>query len=169
MSQDEYRQLVMRHKDRLHTYAVWLLQNREEARDVAQETLMRLWQHRGAVHNGASKAWLLKTTYRLCIDRLRKRATRPQVNLADLSVVQADRGPGPEHDAMMADLRGAIGRALATLSPRDKAVILMREMSGMSYEEMAGVLDVPLGTLKVTLHRARERMRRELVGAGVSP
>ena len=43
MSQDEYRQLVMRHKDRLHTYAVWLLQNREEARDVAQETLMRLW------------------------------------------------------------------------------------------------------------------------------
>ena len=111
----------------------------------------------------------MKTTYRLCIDRLRKRATRPQVNLADLSVVQADRGPGPEHDAMMADLRGAIGRALATLSPRDKAVILMREMSGMSYEEMAGVLDVPLGTLKVTLHRARERMRRELVGAGVSP
>ena len=56
------------------------------------------------IHNGASKAWLLKTTYRLCIDRLRKRATRPQVNLADLSVMQADHGPGPEHGAMMADL-----------------------------------------------------------------
>lgn len=169
MDREQYRKLVMQHKDRLHTYAVWLLQDREEARDVAQEALMRAWRHREAIHNGAGKAWLLKTTYRLCLDQLRRRSNRPQVNLADLSVLPADHGLGPERGAMMSDLRGIIRRALATLGPRDKAVILIREMHDMSYEEMAEVLDVPLGTLKVVLHRARERLRRELIGAGVCP
>lgn len=169
MDREQYRKLVMQHKDRLHTYAVWLLQDREEARDVAQEALMRAWRHREAIHNGAGKAWLLKTTYRLCLDQLRRRSNRPQVNLADLSVLPADHGLGPERGAMMSDLRGIIRRALATLGPRGKAVILMREMHDMSYEEMAEVLDVPLGTLKVVLHRARERLRRELIGAGVCP
>lgn len=169
MDGEQYRKLVIEHKDRVHTYAVWLLQDREDARDIAQEALMRAWRHRAAIHNGAGKAWLLKTTYRLCLDQLRKRSNRPQVSLADLSVLPADPVLGPEQGAMMTDLRGIIRRALARLGPRDKAVILMRELSGMSYEEMADVLDLPLGTLKVVLHRARERLRRELIAAGVCP
>ncbi len=169
MDGEQYRKLVMQQKDRVHTYAVWLLRDREEARDVAQEALMRAWRHRAAIHNGAGKAWLLKTTYRLCVDQLRRRSNQPRANLADLSLLPADPVSSPERGAMMTDLRGAIRGALATLGPRDKAVILMREMHDLTYEEMAEVLDVSLGTLKVILFRARERLRRLLIGAGVCP
>ena len=66
-------------------------------------------------------------------------------------------------------VRGGWGGALSALSPRDRSVVLMREMQGMSYEEMTRALDIPLGTLKAMLHRARERLRRALVGSGVTP
>ena len=66
-------------------------------------------------------------------------------------------------------MREGIGKALALLSPRDRAVILMREMHGLSYAEMSHVLGLRIGTLKVALHRARERLRRELIDAGVTP
>ncbi len=169
MDGDAYGREVMRHKDRLHTYALWMLRDAEEARDVAQEALLRLWEHRGQVHNGATKTWLMRTAYRLCIDRLRTNSTRPQVSLANLSAHSADFRPGPEHNAMLSDLRGAIGRALASLSPRDRAVILMREMHDMTYEQMAEAMEMPLGTLKAALHRARDRLREALIGAGVTP
>jgi RNA polymerase sigma-70 factor (ECF subfamily) len=62
-----------------------------------------------------------------------------------------------------------IGRALARLSDRDRSIVLMREVHGLSYEEIATSVDLPLGTVKAALHRARERLRRELAGAGVRP
>jgi RNA polymerase sigma-70 factor (ECF subfamily) len=64
---------------------------------------------------------------------------------------------------------GAIASALATLSPRDRAIVLLREVEGLPYEEIAGILELPLGTLKVSLHRSRERLRRFLTSSGVSP
>jgi RNA polymerase sigma-70 factor (ECF subfamily) len=111
----------------------------------------------------------MRTAYRLCIDRLRTNSTRPQVPLANLSAHSADSRPGPEDNAMLNDLRGAVGRALASLGPRDRAVILMREMHEMTYEQMAEAMNLPLGTLKAILHRARDRLRDALIGAGVLP
>lgn len=169
MNGSEYGQILADQKDRVHTYAVWLLQDAEDARDVTQEALTRLWEQRDAVHNGASKTWLLRTTHRLCIDRLRRRKRRSEIALDALTWSPAECSPGPERLAAAAELGHLIGQALTTLSVRDRAVVLLREVSGMSYEEMSTVLGLPLGTLKATLHRARERLRRQLVSAGVQP
>ena len=173
MDRDGFRETVLGHKDRVHSHALWMLRDREEARDVAQEAFVRLWEHRAEVVDGAARGWLLRTAHNLCIDRLRRRAARPEGPLGPA----AGEGPGgpaaatadPERLAASAETGRAIRGALGALSPRDRAAVLLREVHGLSYEETARALGVPLGTLKAALHRARERLRRELAAAGVTP
>jgi RNA polymerase sigma-70 factor (ECF subfamily) len=169
MNEAGYERVVLQTKNRLHSYAAWMLHDREEAKDVTQEALLRLWPRRGKVPEEAARPWLMRTLHHLCIDRLRRRSSRGKRDLEDLMVPPTDSNPGPEREAGATELRTAIGRALAGLSPRDRTVVLMREVQGMSYEEIADALGVPLGTLKAALHRARNRLRLALARAGVQP
>ena len=168
MDAETYRDLVVRHKDRVNSYASWVLGDREEGVEVAQEALIRLWTHRKQVRPEAAKAWLLKTTYRLCIDRTRRRRVRGEVG-GDVLDPMPDDGPGPDRVTWSGELGRLLEDALARLSPVDRAAVLLREVQGMSYDEISDALGLPLGTVKAKLHRSRERLRRELVGAGVSP
>lgn len=169
MDADAYREVVMAAKDRVFGYAARLLGDREDARDVAQEALVRLWEHRDSVENGeAARAWLLRTAHNLCFDRLRMRSTRPQ---ADPVVLECVGGGGacPEREVRSRETGRAIEQVLAALEPRDRALLLLREVQGLSYDEMATLLELPLGTLKAALFRARERARAMLVSRGVRP
>lgn len=169
MTSDGFRRAVLDHKDRLHSYAMWMVHDREEARDVTQESLVRLWQNRDRVDEPTARSWLLRTVHNLCVDRMRRRTVRNEVPAETLETTLADLGVDPERSAASLGLRGAIARALTTLSARDRSIVLMREVHEMSYDEIASALDLPIGTLKSTLHRAREQLRRELAGAGVLP
>jgi RNA polymerase sigma-70 factor (ECF subfamily) len=168
MTSEGFRRAVLEHKDRLHSYAVWMVHDAEEARDVTQEALMRLWRHRESVYDATARSWLLRTVHNLCVDRMRRRQSRNEVS-SEVAPILIDDGADPERSAASRLLRTAIGRALATLSERDRAIVLMREVQGMSYDEISTVLELPLGTLKSTLHRAREQLRQELTGARVVP
>jgi len=164
-----FERAVREHKDRVHTYAFWMLGEREEARDLSQEALVRLWQHREKVQEPAARTWLLRTTHHLCIDRLRQRSARPEVAVDSSAFILPDGNPDPERSTGSQQLGRAIKGALQSLSPRDRSIVLMREVQGMAYEQIATVLDMPLGTLKATLHRCREKLRRELSQAGIVP
>ena len=165
----QYEHAVLEHKDRVFSFAVHLLRDREEGRDVAQEALVRLFTHRDTVLPEAARAWLLRTAHRLCLDRLRQRVSRPQVEPEVLETIAAGSADRPDQQATGRQLGARIEAALATLSPRDRSLLLLREVHGMAYDEMADTLAVPLGTLKAALHRARERCRQALMGAGVQP
>lgn len=169
MENGDYERLVREHKDRIYSFAVWTLRDPEEARDVTQEALVRLWEHRGRVEIPAARSWLMTTAHHLCVDRLRRRSRRPEVDEDSLAVPLADPGPDPQRLAAASQTARAIGRALSALGEQDRAVVVMREVQGMSYDEIAQALDVPLGTLKARLHRARDRLRRKLSGVGVAP
>jgi RNA polymerase sigma-70 factor (ECF subfamily) len=169
MDQDTFVRLVTEQKDRVHNYALWMLHDREDACEIAQESLMRLWQHRTRVHPAAAGSWLLRTTHNLCLDRLRRRQGRSDPVVANLAARPAEDGPDAGQAAERHELREQVGRVLQTLSPRDRAVLVMREFEGMSYEEMAKVLRLRLSALKVALHRARDRFREGLIRAGVTP
>lgn len=168
MDVGEYEKAVLDHKDRVYSFAVHLLRDPEEGRDVAQEALVRLFTHRDRVVPEAARAWLLRTAHRLCLDRLRQRGSRPQAEPEVLDGIAAE-GSRPDQEAAGRQLGARIEEALASLSPRDRSLLLLREVHGMAYEEMADTLSVPLGTLKAALHRARERCRQALLGAGVQP
>lgn len=169
MTEGAFRETVLEHKDRVFAYATGMLRHREEARDVAQEALVRLWEHREGVEPGTVRAWLLRTTHNLCVDRLRRRAVRLESALDGATDRFPDGQPDPERAALASVDGRRLEDALLRLEPRDRAIVLMREVQGMSYDEIARVLDLPLGTLKAALHRARERLRDDLVRAGVTP
>jgi RNA polymerase sigma-70 factor (ECF subfamily) len=164
-----FESAVKEHRDSLHGYAFWMLRDRDDARDVAQEAMVRLWQHRGDVPGEAAKAWLLRTAHHLCVDRLRRRAVRSGPDMEEIAPTLRDPSPSPHRSASSREAGRRIADALASLSERDRAIVLLREVHGMAYEEIARTLDVNLGTLKATLHRARERLREHLVHAGVTP
>jgi RNA polymerase sigma-70 factor (ECF subfamily) len=170
MTDEGFERAVREHRHRVHSHAVWLLRDGEEARDVAQEALVRLWRHRDEVVEPAARSWLLRTTHRLCLDRHRRHAARPEGsedNSRDPPV--ADPAPGPERIAASAVLGPILERALARLTPRDRAIVLLRDVEGLAYEDVAEYLRIPLGTVKAALHRCREKLRESLLRAGVHP
>ncbi len=112
MNRDEFGRMVLEHKDRVDSYASWLLGSPEEARDVTQESLLRLWEHRSGVQNGATRTWLLRTAHNLCLDRLRKEHARPRHVADDFDRVPTGNGDGPEHSARREEMREGIGKAL---------------------------------------------------------
>ncbi|MCP3981479.1 MAG: RNA polymerase sigma factor [bacterium] len=170
MENAAFEKAVLEHKDRVHAYARMMLKNAAEAQDVAQEALVRLWTHRAKVDVEGSRAWLLRTTHNLCIDRIRKRKVRAEVADPDDALrAHADSGPGPAQLSAAGDLGRSIEKALKKLSEQDRAVVLMREVQQMPYDEIADVLGLPMGTLKARLHRARERLRQALIRSGVTP
>ncbi len=103
MRRNEYRKVVMTAGDRLHSFAAWMLRDREEARDVTQEAFLRLWEHRERVRPASARSWLLRTSHRLCMDRIRKRILRNERRF--------DEGFEP-HCALVAEFRfGELGRS----------------------------------------------------------
>lgn len=157
--------VVAEHQRRVFTLAVYLLGNREEAEDVTQEVLIQCWRRGHEVAPERLGAWLLKVTRNRCIDRARARRTRRlngMVAAGDRVLEAVDRGPGPEGLLRGAQLGDAIRRALSALAEPYRSVVILREIQGLSYGEIADALEMPLNTVRVTLHRARRRLRDEL-------
>jgi len=169
MEHDGFEEAAREHKDRIFSYAAMMLRDAEEARDVSQEALVRLWRNWPKVDDRGARTWLLRTTHNLCIDRIRRRKVRSEVDGEELIPLEPDDAPGPGQLAESSELGGIITAALGSLSEADRSVVVMREVQGMPYDEIAKALNLPIGTLKARLHRARERLRGKLDRAGVAP
>jgi len=155
--------LVERHAPRVNRLAAHLLEDLEEARDAAQESLVklctRLRQFRGDAQFGT---WLHRLVVNTCRDRMawqRVRRTEP-LPLEDTS---GDGGEGdPANAALLGDLRRDVAVALSKLSRDQRIVVVLRDSFGLSYEEIARVARMPVGTAKCYVHRARSRLRARL-------
>jgi RNA polymerase sigma-70 factor, ECF subfamily len=156
--------LVERHAPRVNRLAAHLLGDFEEARDAAQESLVklctRLRQFRGDAQFGT---WLHRLVVNTCRDRMawqRVRRTEP------LLLDEAANGDGGEGDparlALLGDLRHDVADALAKLSRDQRIAVVLRDSFGLSYEEIARVARMPVGTAKCYVHRARSRLRARL-------
>lgn len=169
MTIGEFETAVSEFKDRVYGYARYLLRDPEEARDAAQECLVKLWQNLDRVEPGIPcRNWLLRSAHNLCVDRMRRKAVRQEI-VPDETFELEDARPGPDRLTASSQAVKLLGRALSGLSERDRAIVLLREVEGLPYEEIARVLDMNLGTLKATLHRTREKLRRELIRQEVTP
>lgn len=169
MRPEEFERVVMEHKDKVFGYASLMLRNPAEAQDAAQEAMIRLWKHRADVEGEGAHRWLRRTTHNLCIDRIRRRKSRPESQIEEGPDRDADGRPSPQRLAESGEAGRLLAEALEALPERDRAVILLREVEGLAYGEIAEILGVPLGTLKARLHRARDLLRTKLVRAGVTP
>ena len=154
--QAAFAALVHEHQDRVFGLAMHLTGSHDAASDVAQEAFIRLWKHRDTVEPARAGAWLLRVTRNLAIDHYR--ATRRHRCDAEPDE-QADGAPLPDEQAERAALRADLDAALGTLREPFRSLLVLREVQGLTYDEIGDVLALPLTSVKVYLHRARKMLR----------
>ena len=159
--------LVRRCQGRVYGLAYHYLGSVEDARDVAQEAFVRVYRQLGTFEGDRFMAWLLRITRNLCIDQLRRRRTRPpaedvRADAAD-DAAPRDAAPDPEQ-AWLADARRRlVYQALQRLDGANREVILLKDIQGLKLDEIAGMLGLPLGTVKSRAHRARLELARQVL------
>lgn len=156
-----FRQLVELTHERLYRLAFHLVRDRDEAEDVVQETFIRAWQRRGELRDpGAVVPWLSRIARNAARDRLRWWKRRPDRERAGAE--RADELPGADLQLAAGERAAEVRRALDVLSEKHRVILLLREVEDMSYEQIAELLDLPIGTVESRLHRARGALARKL-------
>ncbi len=165
----EFRRLADEHGGRIYTLALCLLGAREDAEDVTQEVLVRLWRHQDRIDPARTRAWVVQVTRNLVIDFSRQRRLRSAVFAegvdAEAAAVEVSYQARPDRAAMNGELRETLEAAVARLDEPYRTILVMREIQEFSYQEIAEAMNMPLGTMKVYLHRARRRVR-DFIRAG---
>jgi len=159
-----YEKQVHRYQHRVYSFAYYFLGNREEAEDVTQDVLLRLWNHREEVDEARLLGWLLRVARNACVDLLRRRKVQRAVMTVNTDGVELAAGHAPLPDEV-ADgqlFQEHLRQALDTLKEPYRSIVILREIQEMKYEEICGALDLPLNTVKVYLHRARKMLREQL-------
>jgi RNA polymerase sigma-70 factor (ECF subfamily) len=159
--------LVDRYQARVFGFARRMLSDPQEAEDVAQEVFVRAFRNIRRYDGRASVAgWLFKIATNLCIDRRRRRSRRvmevPLEADADASHELVATSGDPQQEVVARQMHEVVQAALETLSERLQPVVLMHDVEGMSYEEIANALNIPVGTVKSRLFLARERLQAAL-------
>lgn len=153
-----FGELVRRHRDRLWAVALRTLGDREEAADALQDALVSAYRAAGRFEGRAAvTTWLHRIVVNACLDRARRKAARPAVPLPeDLD----QRLPAPVEDdpAIRGETRETVLAALATLSPDQRAALVLVDMEGYPVDEVASMLSVPSGTIKSRCARGRAKL-----------
>jgi RNA polymerase sigma-70 factor (ECF subfamily) len=166
---DALAPLMARHYQRLYRIALSYLRNPDDALDAVQETFVKAFQHAGR-WDGRSEAapWLTRIAVNQAIDRYRRtrrrRATFAPWEESDHDETKAVESPSPEQQVAGREVGRRIAGALGALPERQRAVFVLRHYEEMSLEEIAESLEMSLGTVKSSLHRAVHRLRERLQG-----
>jgi len=160
---ERFERLVMPHQDAAFNFARWLLRSRADAEDVTQEAMVRAYRFFRGFRGGDARAWLLQIVRNACYTWLEKNRAVDLTTEFDESIHQQHTGNSPEAAAMAANERDHLMRALESLPPRSREVLVLRELEGCSYKEIAAIASIPIGTVMSTLARARERLRQVLI------
>ncbi len=162
---DAFAALVRRHQDGLYTLSYRMLGHREDAADVVQEAFLRAWEKLKTLRQAPFKHWLYRIAVNLCHDQHRARKAQglppddPQQQI--LRLRSAD--PGPESAALQRERVRVVAEAVAALPEEFRAPLVLRDVRDLSYEHIAEVLEIPVGTVKSRLSRGRLQVHHRLL------
>lgn len=171
-----FRELVRRYERPVFSLVYRMVRDREVAEDLSQDTFVKVLNHIDRYSPEFKfSSWLFKIANNVAIDHLRRRRLdtvsidgAPDATSAsevEASTIQlASEQESPLEELASRELGSAIERAIGALRPQYRACIMLRHVEGRSYEEIAATLDLPLGTVKTYIHRARHELRRALEG-----
>lgn len=169
-----YRELLRRYERPVFSLVFRMVRDHATAEDLAQDTFIKVLNHIDRYRPEFKfSSWLFKIANNVAIDHLRKRQldtvsidgspyAANAAEIAATSMDPADRTENALEELEAKELGSAIERAIATLRPEYRSCILLRHVEGRSYEEIAATLDLPLGTVKTFIHRARHQLREAL-------
>jgi len=161
-------ELLMRtHESRMYAVALRMCANREDAQDCLQEAMLRIYR---AISNfkfqSSFATWAYRITMNTCLDELRRRKLRTATSLdvlLDTGWSPTDDGETPEQYSIASEQRRMLEKAIADLPEDMRAAIVLRDVQGFSYDEIARMLEANVGTIKSRISRGREKLREVLV------
>ncbi|HEY8370962.1 MAG TPA: sigma-70 family RNA polymerase sigma factor [Thermodesulfobacteriota bacterium] len=157
---EAFRVLVERYEGRAYAIAFGLVGDREDAREIVQEAFLKAYRTLGGFRGDSSfYTWLYRIVVNLAIDARRKEHPSP---LEAPDRLEDRDSPSPSDDAYRSELRAAILAAIDDLPPEQRAAIVLRELEGLSYAEIAEVEQVPIGTVMSRLFYARRKLQNAL-------
>ena len=161
-----FEEVVLPHLDAAFNYARWLTKNDEDAQDVVQDAYLRALRFFSSLRDENARAWLFTIVRNTWYGRFPRRAGGAVVHVAD---EDADNRPDasldPEARMIQQQTVEHVRRALETLPTDFREVLMLRELEGLSYKEIAAIVEIPIGTVMSRLARARERLTGVLVPA----
>jgi RNA polymerase sigma-70 factor (ECF subfamily) len=172
---DAFNRLVLAYQDTVYNTALRILGDEDLASDASQEAFISAFRALTSYRGGSFKAWLLRTVTNACYDELRRKKRRPTTPLEpetdDGEDVEsprwlADPSASPEEQLNQAELEHAIQHCLDALPAEFRTVVVLADVQGLDYTEVARASRVPLGTIKSRLARARLRLRECLQAFG---
>lgn len=157
-----WEQLVNDHTDMVYRVAFRLTGNRQDAEDLTQDVFVRAFSNVHRFQPGTIEGWLRRITTNLFLDHARRRQRLRFDPMNDDSERVVSGEPGPAQTCNDANLDHDVARALADLPPDYRVAVVLCDIEGLSYDEIASVLDLRLGTVRSRIHRGRAQLRASL-------
>jgi RNA polymerase sigma-70 factor, ECF subfamily len=170
---DSFNQLVLRWERPIYALAYRVIGREEDARDVAQETFLRAFRAlKGFKGQAKFSSWLYRITLNLCRDWIRREKRTPVAQPpegVDIVELAGEGTPTESIEELVArhELGRAVGKAMAMLPEEQRTAIILKEYHGLTFQEIADLLDCPLSTVKTRLYQGLTVLRRQLREAGV--
>jgi len=161
MSQTKFESILQEHQASVYRLACYMLRDAEEAKDVTQETFIRAWKSIRKVRDETARGWLLKTASNLCIDHLRRQKFKAEMP-EDYSEILVDMGSNPLENCLKREIQELVRDAIAHLPLTMRTPLILRDIEGLSYSEIAEMLQQPLGTVKSNICRGRRLLKKLL-------
>ncbi len=158
-----WEEVVRQHSPRVYRLAYRLTGNAADAEDLTQDTFIRVFRSLDSYEPGTFEGWLHRITTNLFLDGARRRARIRFVPLPQDAERLVGRAVSPERALLDGAFEADVAAALAALSPDFRAAVVLADVEGLSYAEIAAVLGVKVGTVRSRIHRARGQLRRALV------
>jgi RNA polymerase sigma-70 factor (ECF subfamily) len=154
---------VLPHLDAAYNLARWLTRNEQDAQDVAQEAYLRAFRFFPGFRGGDARAWLLKIVRNTFYTWSHgNRLLQDAAEFDENAFPPDSNAPNPEEVVLQNDSDTLVRKALEMLSSNSREVLILRELEGMSYKEIADITGMPMGTVMSSLSRARGRLRQVL-------
>lgn len=157
-----FNDLIERYQNRVYNTAFRILGNHEDARDLAQESFIKIYKNLKNFQGKSSfSTWIYRITTNLCLDELRKRKRKPEIQEENFQNIYKEED-NPESISLSRELNQLIQEKIDALAPEQKIVFTLREFQGLSYQEIAEITGLSMGTVKSRLSRARQSLREDL-------
>ncbi len=162
MNQEEFKIRVLPSKNKLYRFAFRLLGSSDEAKDIVQETMIKVWNGRDLAEVQNMEAWCMRIAKNLSLDKLRSQQRRSTDPLEDGFEVRQD-GLSPHDKTELTESMKRIDELMTRLPDKQRQVMHLRDIEGHSYNEICEILELDMNQVKVNLFRARHAVREKLI------
>jgi RNA polymerase sigma-70 factor (ECF subfamily) len=169
---DAFNELVLAYQQQVYNLAYRIMGDPASAADATQDAFISAYQSLTRFRGGSFKSYLLRIVSNRCYDELRRRKRRPATSFEDADIdddanpMLIDGGEGPEEHAERREVARVLQAGIETLPPDQRVTLVLSDVQGMNYQEIAEVMEVSLGTVKSRLARARAKLRDYLRDSG---